>query len=169
MSGDTLSYVLKMSANQTLGAMAGFLQKGADHAGASDVEESVLLGHRLAPDMFPLSRQIQIATAIAMRGASRLAGVEARELEDTETNFAELIARCHKANDYVQALDDAAINANERVTMEIPLGPMTVNWEGREYASLFILPNLHFHAATAYGLLRSQGVKLGKRDFLMPA
>ena len=69
----------------------------------------------------------------------------------------------------MQALDDAAINANERVTMEIPLGPMTVNWEGREYASLFILPNLHFHAATAYGLLRSQGVKLGKRDFLMPA
>ena len=166
---DTLSFVLKTSANQTLGAMAGFLQKGAEHAVAIETEEEVLLGYRLAPDMFPLSRQIQIATAIVMRGAARLAGVEADELEDTETSFADLISRCHKANDYVQGLEDTAINANERVVMEIPLGPMTVNWEGRDYASLFVLPNLHFHAATAYGLLRSQGVKLGKRDFLMPA
>lgn len=149
--------------------MASFLQKGADHAAAVEVEESVLLARRLAPDMFPLTRQIQIATSIMMRGAARLAGVEAHELEDTETSFAELIARCHRANDYVQGLDAVAIDTNACVKMEIELGPMTVNWEGREYITLFTLPNLHFHATTAYGLLRAQGVGLGKRDFLMPA
>jgi len=168
MSNDTLSFILKTSANQTLGAMAGFLQKGADHAVSIEVEEEVLLGYRLAPDMFPLVRQVQIATGVLMRGASRLAGADAHELEDTETSFAELIARCHTANTYVQGLDDAKIDASERVKMEIELGPMTMNWEGREYATLFTLPNLHFHAATAYGLLRAQGVALGKRDFLLP-
>ena len=165
---DTLSYILKTSVNQTFGAMAGFLQKAADHAVSTEVDEAVFLAYRLAPDMFPLSRQVQIATAIALRGSSRLAGVDAIELEDTETSFAELIARCQHASDIIEKFDDDTINGNERVAMEIPLGPMTVNWEGREYASLFLLPNLHFHAATAYGLLRAQGVKLGKRDFLMP-
>lgn len=166
---DTLSYIVKESAQQMFGAMAGILQKAADHARETGVEESVFLAHRFSPDMFALTRQVQIATAIAIRGGTRLAGIEAVELEDTETSFAELIARCHKANEIVQGLDDDAINANARVSMEIPLGPMTVNWEGREYTSLFILPNLHFHATTAYALLRAQGVKLGKRDFLMPA
>jgi hypothetical protein len=165
---DTLSYVLKTSANFTLGAMASFLQKGADHAAAIEVEESVLLARRLAPDMFPLTRQVQIATSITIRGAARLAGVEPLELEDIETSFTELIKRCHTANDFVQGLDDTAINANGLTKMDIELGPMTVNWAGREYITLFTLPNLHFHAATAYGLLRNQGVPLGKRDFLMP-
>ena len=165
---DTLSFILKTSANFTLGAMASFLQKGADHAAAREVEEGVLLACRLAPDMFPLTRQVQIATSITMRGAARLAGVDLLELEDTETGFAQLIARCHTANAFVQGLDDDAINANEMTKMDIELGPMTVNWAGREYITMFTLPNLHFHAATAYGLLRSQGVSLGKRDFLMP-
>lgn len=165
---DTLSYVLKTSANFTLGAMAAFLQKGADHAAALEIEEQVLLTHRFAPDMFPLLRQVQIATSLAMRGTARLGGVDPLELEDTETSFAGLIARCHKANEYVQSRDDAAIARNERVEMEIQLGPMTVNWEGRQYITLFILPNVHFHATTAYALLRAQGVSLGKQDFLLP-
>ena len=165
---DTLAFVLKTSANQTLGALAGVLQKGADHAAAIEVEESVFLAARFAPDMFALTRQVQIATSITMRGAARLAGTDMLELEDTETSFAELIARCHTANDVVQKQDNGAINANARVKMDIELGPMTISWEGREYITLFTLPNLHFHATTTYALLRSQGVKLGKRDFLMP-
>lgn len=164
----TISYMLKTSATQTLGAMASVLQKGADHAAAAEVEESVFLNHRLAPDMFPLTRQVQIMTDTVARGGARLAGLEMPETPDTETSFAELIARCGDRLAYVQGLDDAALDANARVVLEIPLGPMTVNWEGRQYLATFVLPNLHFHAATAYGLLRGQGVVLGKRDFLMP-
>lgn len=165
---ETISYMLKTSATQTLGAMASILQKAADHAVAAEVDEAVYLNHRLAPDMFPLTRQIQIMTDTVARGGARLAGLEMPETPDTETSFAQLIARCHDRMAYVQDLDDAALDANERVTLEIPLGPMTVNWEGRQYLTTFVLPNLHFHAATAYGLLRAQGVKIGKRDFLMP-
>jgi len=165
---ETISYMLKTSATQTLGAMASILQKAADHAVAAEVEEAVYLNHRLAPDMFPLTRQIQIMTDTVARGGARLAGLEMPETPDTETSFAQLITRCHDRLAYVQDLDDAALDANERVTLEIPLGPMTVNWEGRQYLTTFVLPNLHFHAATAYGLLRAQGVKIGKRDFLMP-
>jgi hypothetical protein len=165
---DSISYMLKTSATQTLGAMASILQKSADHAAAIEVEESVFLNHRLAPDMFPLTRQIQIMTDTVARGGARLAGLEMPETPDTETSFAQLIARCHERLTYVQELNDASLNANELTVLEIPLGPMTVNWEGRQYLATFVLPNLHFHAATAYGLLRAQGVKIGKRDFLLP-
>lgn len=165
---ETISYMLKSSATQTLGAMASILQKAADHASAVDVDEAVYLNHRLAPDMFPLTRQIQIMTDTVARGGARLAGLEMPETPDTETSFAELIARCHDRLAYIEGMDDTALDANERVELEIPLGPMTVNWEGRQYLTTFVLPNLHFHAATAYGLLRAQGVKIGKRDFLMP-
>jgi len=165
---ETISYMLKTSTTQTLGAMASILQKAADHAVKVEVDEAVYLNHRLAPDMFPLTRQIQIMTDSVARGGARLAGLEMPETPDTETSFAELIARCNDRLAYVQGLDDAALDANERVEMEIPLGPMTMNWEGRQYLTTFILPNLHFHAATAYGLLRAQGLSIGKRDFLMP-
>lgn len=165
---ETISYMLKTSAAQTLSAMASVLQKGADHAGAIEVDEAVFLQYRFAPDMFPMVRQIQIMTDTVARGGARLAGLEMPETPDTETSFAELIARCADRLAYVQGIDDAALNANETVVLEIPLGPMTVNWEGRQYLSTFILPNLHFHASMAYGLLRAQGVLLGKRDFLLP-
>lgn len=165
---DTISYMLKTSATQTLGAMASILQKGANHAATAEVDESVFLNHRLAPDMFPLTRQIQIMTDTVARGGARLAGLDMPSTPDTETSFAQLIARCHDRLAYVMGLDDAVMDANERVVLEIPLGPMTVNWEGRQYLATFVLPNLHFHAATAYGLLRAQGIKIGKRDFLMP-
>jgi len=145
----TISYMLKTSATQTLGAMASVLQKGADHAAAIEVD-------------------VQIMTDTVARGGARLAGLEMPETPDTETSFAQLIARCHDRLAYVQGLDDAALDANETEVLEIPLGPMTVNWEGRQYLAMFVLPNLHFHAATAYGLLRAQGVQIGKRDFLMP-
>lgn len=165
---DTISYMLKTSVSQTLGAMANVLQKAADHASAIEVEEAVFLNLRLAPDMFPFKRQIQIMTDAVARGGARLAGVEMPVTPDDEKSFAELIARCKDRLAYVQGLDDAALNANEKTMLEIPLGPTTVNWEGRQYLATFILPNLHFHAATAYGLLRGQGIKIGKRDFLLP-
>jgi len=164
---DTMSYMLKMSTGQMMTAMAGTLTKSAAHAKAAEVEEAVFMGARLYPDMFPMSRQVQIACDVVTRGGARLAGLDLPDFPDTETSFAELIARTEKANAYVQGLSDDALQASEQTEMEIELGPMTVNWSGRQYLTTFILPNLHFHAATAYGLLRHQGVVLGKREFLM--
>jgi len=164
---DAMSYMLKMSTGQMMTAMAGTLAKAAAHAKAAEIEESVFLGARLYPDMFPMSKQVQIACDVVTRGGARLAGLELPEYPDTETSFAELIARTETSNAFVQGLDDDALNASEHREMEIELGPMTVNWPGRQYLATFILPNLHFHAGTAYGLLRHQGVVLGKKEFLM--
>ncbi|MEO0981105.1 MAG: DUF1993 domain-containing protein [Pseudomonadota bacterium] len=168
MSG-LFSHILKAQAGQTLGAMASFLKKAEAHAREAGVEDEVYLAARLSPDMFKMSQQVQVACDICVRGGSRLAGVEPPSFPDTETTFAELSARCDAANAYVQGLDDAALDAGETREVPIPTGPdSTMPGEGKFYLTNFVLPNLHFHAAMAYGLLRQQGVPLGKRDFLLP-
>ena len=165
---DTLSYVLKTSVNQILGSTRSTLKKGEEHARALGVEDSVMLAARLYPDMLALSRQVQIACDTVARGAARLAGMEMPSLPDTEQTFAELIARCQTALDYVNAIDDAQIDATAKTTLQIPMGQASLPMTGEQYLSGFILTNLHFHAAMAYGLLRMQGVPIGKRDFLVP-
>ena len=165
---DTVSSILKSSVTQTLGALASCLAKGKAHAEAMKVDGPVLLAARLYSDMHPLTRQVQIACDGAARGAARLSGAELPSFPDTETTFDELIARCKSAIAFVDGADSAAMDANEREVLQIPMGDNTMAMEGRDYLSRFILPNLHFHAATAYGLLRHQGVALGKRDFLVP-
>ena len=165
----SVSYKLKSATNQTLGALKGILAKGEAYAGALKCEESALLSQRFYPDMFALPRQVQIACDTVTRGAARLAGKEMPSFPDTEQTFAELIARCQTAIDYVNAVDDAAIDATARTTLQIPMGQATMPMTGEQYLSGFILTNLHFHAAMAYGLLRTQGVPIGKRDYLVPA
>ena len=165
---DTLSYVLKTSVNQILGSTRSTLKKGEEHARALGVEDSVMLAARLYPDMLALSRQVQIACDNAARGAARLAGLEMPGFPDTETSFAELMARCDTAIAFVNSCDDAKMNANELETLQIPLGPQTVPMQGRQYLTSFVLANVLFHATMAYALLRHQGVALGKRDFLVP-
>lgn len=165
----SVSYQLKSATNQTLGALKGILAKGEAYAGALKCEESALLSQRLYPDMFAVPRQIQIACDTVARGAARLAGLEMPSFPDTEQTFAELIARCQKAMDYVNAIDDTKIDATAKTTLQIPMGQATLPMTGEQYLSGFILTNLHFHAAMAYGLLRMQGVQIGKRDFLVPA
>jgi uncharacterized protein len=164
---DTLSYVLKTSVNQILGSTRSTLKKGEEYARALGVEDSVMLAARLYPDMLPLSRQVQIACDNAARGAARLAGLEMPSFPDTETTFPELMARCDAAMAFVNSTDDAMINANALETLQIPLGPQTVPMQGRQYLTSFVLANMLFHATMAYGLLRHQGVMLGKRDFLV--
>ena len=165
--GETISYMLKSASSQMTTALASNLRKAADYAKSLEVEESVLLAARLYPDMLPLTRQVQIAADTLARGGARLAGEEMPSFPDTETTIEQLIKRLQETDAFVQALDDDALNGNERSVLEIPLGPMTVQWEGRQYLSTFVLPNLHFHVSIAYALMRHQGVKLGKRDFLM--
>jgi len=163
---EMISYMMKSAAGQILPAMAGTLNKAKAHAAEREIEENVLLSARLFPDMHPLLRQVQIAADTAARGAARLASVEIPSFPDTERSIDELTARLEATNAFVQSVDDAALNASAQQVLEIPLGPMTVNWEGRQYLSTYVLPNLHFHASIAFALLRHQGVSIGKRDFL---
>lgn len=165
--GDTISFMLKSATGQILPAMASTLKKGRAYAIDKGVEESVLLSARLFPDMMPLLNQYQMAAETPARAAARIAGLEMPSFEDTESSVDELLERLEKCNQFVQAVDDEDLDARERTVMEIPLGGMTVNWEGRQYLSTFVLPNLHFHASIAFALLRHQGVEIGKRDFLM--
>ena len=163
-----LSQILKSAAGQTLPAMASVLAKASSQLAERKVAEEVLLGSRLYPDMFALARQVQVATDMIARGAARLAGVDFLSLPDNETSFADLIARCERANAFVQGLSDEALNANEDTILQIPMGPdTTMPMPGISYLQSFVLPNFYFHAATAYGILRHNGVVLGKRDFLM--
>ena len=165
---ETISYILKSSAAQTLGAMASILAKAKAHAATAKVDEAVYLAARVFPDMHPLTRQVQIACDVAARGAARLASKDVPSFPDTEATFDELIERCKGALAFVNTMPDEEINVSERVTLQIPMGPDMMPMEGRQYLSSFILPNLHFHAAIMYSLLRSQGVAIGKRDFLVP-
>ncbi len=164
-----ISDLIKGSSAQTLGALGGILKKGADHAASTKVPEDVFLSFRLFPDMFPLSRQVQIATDTLARGAARLAGMELPAFPDVETSFLQLIERAQKANDYVQSVSSEAMNARAQSIVNIPIGggqeiPMTC----AAYLQGWVFPNLYFHTATAYNILRHNGVHLGKKDFLRP-
>lgn len=164
-----LPEVLKTTTGQILLAMAGVLRKAAAHAAERNIPEENILGARLAPDMFNMARQVQIATDMAARGAARLAGSEFLSLPDTETSFEQLIERVMKAHAFIQAASNEAIEANDQQVMQIPVGPETRDMTGRAYLLNFLLPNFYFHATTAYALLRHNGVSLSKRDFLVPA
>ena len=164
-----ISTLIKDAGNQTLGALGGILKKGAEHAAAMKIPEEVLLNYRLFPDMFPLTRQVQIATDTLTRGAARLAGTDLPAFPDIETSFAQLVERTQKANAYVQAASAEAMDARCHTVVNIPVGggqemPMTC----AAYLQSFVFPNLYFHAATTYNILRHNGVALGKRDYLRP-
>lgn len=166
---DTLSFIFTSSCAQTLGALAGILSKAEAHARTVNVPDEVFLSGRLFPDMFPLSRQVQIACDVAARGASRLAGLEPPAFPDTETSLSQLVVRARKALEHVQSVPSALMDERAHAVINVPMGQNSVEMPGRVYVQSFVLPNLHFHAAIAYGLLRSQGVALGKRDYLVPA
>lgn len=152
---------------QTLNNLVGILQKGQTHAEAKAIDPSVLINSRLYPDMFPLVRQVQIASDIARRGVAKLAGVDAPEVEDTETTFPELIERLRKAVAYLETFTADQIDGSEEKTITIPVGKdESITLQGLSFLSYFILPNVYFHVTTAYDILRHSGVEVGKRDFL---
>lgn len=162
-----LSEVLKSTSQRTLGALGGVLQKGAAHAQAMKVGEDVMLASRLYPDMFPLSRQVQIACDQVARGSARLGELDLPSFPDVETTFAELIARTRSANEFCQSVSSETIDGREGVTITIPTGGgAEMSLKPSEFLLGFLLPNLYFHAATAYAILRHNGAPLGKRDFL---
>jgi uncharacterized protein len=142
------------------------LEKGAAHAEAKKIDPSVFINSRLYPDMLPLFKQIQIASDISRRGAARLAGLEAPQMEDNETTFGELIARLQKTIAYLETLTPEQIDGSEEKSISLKVGQATLNFEGLSYALYFILPNVYFHVTTTYNILRHSGVELGKKDFL---
>jgi hypothetical protein len=149
-----------------LGALSANLDKAAAFAEAKKIDPAVLLGARLAPDMFPLTRQVQIACDMARGGALRLAGREVPSVPDTEASIDELKARIAATLAVIDSIPAGDIDGSEdrKVVLKMRAGEM--EFTGQRYLIGFVIPNLTFHCATAYNILRHNGVEVGKRDFL---
>jgi hypothetical protein len=150
-----------------LNALSAILDKAEAFAAAKKIDPAVLLNTRLAPDMFALMRQIQVATDLAKNGAARLAGVEPPRFEDKETTIAELKARLAKTVAFIKTLDKKAIDGAGDREITFPLGPTNKgHMKGDDYLNHFVLPNVYFHLTAAYAILRHCGLEIGKQDFL---
>jgi uncharacterized protein len=150
-----------------LNALSGVLDKAAAFAAAKKIDDAVLLNWRLAPDMFTLARQVQIATDLAKNGAARLAGVEPPRYEDNETTIEQLKARLAKTLAFLKTLDPKQIDGAADRQLTFPLGPTNKgHMKGDDYLNHFMLPNVYFHLTAAYAILRHCGVEIGKQDFL---
>jgi len=146
--------------------MRNWLDKAQSGASA-ETSEASLLEARLAPDMHPLPRQYQMASDAAKGAIARLAGLEAPAMADNETSFAELQARCDRTIAWINSVDPAAIagGATRDVVLKFGNG-MGYRFKGAAFLTAFAIPNFMFHVTTAYAILRSAGVPLGKADFL---
>jgi uncharacterized protein len=151
---------------QHLTALTSVLDKADAFAAAKKIDPSVLLNARLAPDMFPLTRQVQIACDFAKGVAGRLAAVDLPAYDDTEKSIPELKARVKKTVDFLQGLKPTQIDGSEDRTVEIKMAGKPVTFKGQPYLVHFAMPNFFFHLAMAYGILRHNGVDLGKRDYM---
>jgi hypothetical protein len=151
---------------QMLNSLSAILAKAAEHCRSRSVDPSELINARLAPDMFPLARQVQIATDHAKGAAARLSGREVPKYEDNETTFDELKARIAKTVDFINSVPASAIDGSEEREITLTIGGQPRSFTGQRYLVHSALPNFYFHATTAYDILRHKGVELGKRDFL---
>lgn len=149
--------------------LVAILDKAAAHAKANGVDIATYLDARLAPDMHPLTRQIQMVSDSAKGGVARLAGVDAPSMPDTETTFAELKERLAKTISYVETIKPEQIAGREDATIELKFPGQTMTFTGASFLTTFSMPNFMFHVTTAYAILRSLGVPLGKMDFLAGA
>ena len=149
-----------------LNALSGVVDKAAAHVAAKKIDPSVLLGWRLAPDMFAFGRQVQVACDQAKNGAARLAGIEPPKFEDTETTLDQFKERIARTVAFLKTLDTKAIDASADREITFPLGPNKGQMKGGDYLDHFVLPNFYFHLTAAYAAVRNFGVDVGKRDFL---
>ncbi|AUH51556.1 DUF1993 domain-containing protein [Chromobacterium sp. ATCC 53434] len=149
-----------------LNNLAAILRKAEADAEARKIAPEVLLNARLAPDMFPLLRQVQIVSDTAKGCAARLAGVEVPSFADDEQSFDELQRRIARTLDFIGAIrpEQLADAASREVVLK--LRGQEVRFDGQSYLSQFVLPNFYFHLTAAYGILRHNGVPLGKTDYL---
>ena len=155
-----------ISFNHSLRALAALLEKARAHAEANAYDVANLLSARLYPDMFALTRQIQLATDFAKGGAARLAGVEPPKWPDTESTLEELQARMQKCIDFLAALTPAQFEGAENRPIELTTPVGKLNFTGKDFLLHWAIPNFYFHCTTAYNLLRHNGVPVGKLEFL---
>jgi hypothetical protein len=151
-----------------LGNLKRILKKAERYAAAKKIDPSVLLSARLAPDMFPLTRQIQIASDNAKGCAARLAGRKPPVFKDVEKNFPQLYQRIDRTVAFLKKANKRAIANSENREVVLKFPSMTVKFNGLDYLNHFVLPNFYFHVTTAYAILRHNGVAIGKRDYLGP-
>jgi hypothetical protein len=146
--------------------LATLLDKAQAHAEAKKIEPSALTSYRLYPDMFPLTRQVQIACDQAKGAVARLAGVDIPKHDDTEQSFAELKARIDKTLKFIESVKPAQVDGSEEREVVLKLRAGELKFSGLDYLFGFAYPNFFFHVTTAYNILRHNGVELGKRDFV---
>ena len=147
--------------------LSAMLAKAEAHAKTKSFDAAVLLNDRLAPDMFTLTRQVQIATDHAKGAMARLAGHIPEAIEDKETTIAELQARISKVIGIVESYTEAQLNGSETREITIKIPNAELKFSGIDYLNTWALPNFYFHVTMAYAIMRHNGVELGKRDFLM--
>jgi hypothetical protein len=152
---------------QILTSLSGLLTKAEAHCETRKIQPEVLLGARLYPDMLPFSKQIQLVSDFAAKGCARLTQSELPVTPDTETSFAELRQRLANTVDYLKRFTPAQFEGADSRDVTFPTGPNTnLTLKGQEFVNRVSFPNFFFHAAIAHGILRHNGVEIGKRDFL---
>jgi hypothetical protein len=151
---------------RTLAALDAILDKAVAYAAERKIDPAVLATARLAPDMHPLTRQVQFASDHAKGCSARLAGVPVPSFADTEQTFPELKARIAKTLEFIAALPPAQFHGSETRPISLKAGPRELSFKGEPYLVFFALPNFYFHVTTAYDILRHNGVPVGKLDFL---
>ncbi|MFJ3259804.1 DUF1993 family protein [Pseudomonas sp. NPDC086581] len=149
-----------------LGNLSVILTKAAEHAQAKSIDPSVLINARLAPDMFALARQVQIASDSAKGAGARLAGVDVPSYADDETTFDQLQTRIAKTIEFLKTLKPEQFEGAENRTIELKLRTREVSFKGSDFLLGFVNPNFYFHITTAYDILRHNGVEVGKMDYL---
>lgn len=152
--------------NQMLGSLSTILSKAEAHAAAHSINPEVLVQTRLFPDMLPLAKQVQIACDFSKGLCARLSGIEAPKFDDNEVTLADLQARIRKTLDFVATIKPEQINGTEERDITFSFGTNTREFKGMPYLLHYAMPQIVFHVTTAYAILRSNGVDLGKRDFV---
>ncbi len=149
-----------------LNNLTHILNKGEAFAEARKIAPEVLFNCRLVPDMFPLTKQIHIATDVAQRCIARLTDGELVSMEDNEKTFSEFYERIDKTISYLESIEPGQVDGTEEKPISMEIRGHTLNFEGMNFLLYFSLPNVYFHVTTAYDILRHNGVELGKMDFL---
>lgn len=148
--------------------VSNILKKGEAYADTNQIEHSVLLNSRLFPDMYSLTRQVQIATDMSKGGVARLANLEIPKFEDTETSFAELQTRITKTLEFIESVTPTQLEGSESREIILTIRKVDLKFNDKEYLLYWVIPNVYFHVTTAYNILRHNGTPLGKADFLGP-
>ena len=165
----SMYWTARTSTTRALNTLDTILDKAVASAEARKFDPAVFLAARLAPDMFPFTRQVQIACDFCKGTMARLGGVENPKFEDTEASFADLKARIAKTRAFAEGVPEGGFAGSEDRDLTIQAGPRTLEFKGLPYLVGYALPNLNFHMSMAYAILRHNGVDLGKQDYIGPA